>query len=214
MEAINEGFADATVITHLAKIHKEKVNDLTIENFLISQYTDKQLVKYFKENINRTKSIFISIDSGNHPERWSTTKTFIIGFRDCSAGHMPYSKNCNTYKWNVEKSITSDWIIENCNYYAKSGRGFRTPYIAYTFNTKLEYDNFIMFFYSQVGFKFISKIMTALNTLTNVDANIWLPKVDWTRSWTVEEILRDYGYTEEEITEVMADLDNFKGMDD
>ena len=42
----------------------------------------------------------------------------------------------------------------------------------------------------------------------------YLPKVDWTRSWTVEEILKDYGYTDIEIENIMADLDNFKGMDD
>ena len=42
----------------------------------------------------------------------------------------------------------------------------------------------------------------------------WFPKVDWTRSWTVEEILKEYGYTNEEIKEVMEDLKNFKGMKD
>jgi hypothetical protein len=42
----------------------------------------------------------------------------------------------------------------------------------------------------------------------------FIPKVDWTRAWTVEEILADYGYTETEIAEVMADLENFKGMED
>ena len=30
----------------------------------------------------------------------------------------------------------------------------------------------------------------------------------------VEEILKDYGYTEDEIKEVMEDLKNFRGMDD
>ena len=40
------------------------------------------------------------------------------------------------------------------------------------------------------------------------------PKVDWTRSWTVEEILKDYGYTDLEIENIMNDLDNFRGMDD
>jgi hypothetical protein len=54
-----------------------------------------------------------------------------------------------------------------------------------------------------------------------VSFNYWFPKVDWTRAWTVEEILADYGYTEEEIAEVMADLDSlgpdgkakYKGME-
>ena len=50
------------------------------------------------------------------------------------------------------------------------------------------------------------------DTLTEI--TYWFPKVDWTRSWTVEEILKDYGYTEDEIKTVMTDLDNFKGMDD
>ena len=45
-------------------------------------------------------------------------------------------------------------------------------------------------------------------------AEKYMPKVDWTRSWTVEEILKDYGYTEDEIKTVMEDLKNFKGMDD
>jgi hypothetical protein len=40
------------------------------------------------------------------------------------------------------------------------------------------------------------------------------PKVDWTRSWTVEEILKEYGYTQKEIEEVLNDLVNYKGMED
>ena len=54
-------------------------------------------------------------------------------------------------------------------------------------------------------------------TAVNCDSAIVLgkvfPKVDWTRAWTVEEILADYGYTETEIAEVIADLENFKGME-
>ena len=46
-----------------------------------------------------------------------------------------------------------------------------------------------------------------------VDIKKVLPKVDWTRSWTVEEILKDYGYTKLEIKDIMEDLKNFKGQD-
>jgi uncharacterized protein (DUF433 family) len=38
------------------------------------------------------------------------------------------------------------------------------------------------------------------------------PKVDWTRTWTVEEILADYNYTEDEIKAIIKDLSKFKGM--
>lgn len=39
------------------------------------------------------------------------------------------------------------------------------------------------------------------------------PKVSWTKSQTVQSILKDYGYTSSEIQAVMDDLKNFKGMD-
>ena len=42
----------------------------------------------------------------------------------------------------------------------------------------------------------------------------WFPKVDWSRAWTVEEMLKDYDYTEEEIKKVMEDLKNYKGIED
>ena len=60
----------------------------------------------------------------------------------------------------------------------------------------------------------MSKIAAAVNVDSTVGINKILPKVDWTHPWTVEEILKDYGYTEDEIKEVMEDLKNFKGMDD
>ena len=82
------------------------------------------------------------------------------------------------------------------------------------FNTNLEKTNFASFMYSKDGFRFLCKVFVALNVDSSISLNKFMPKVDWTRNWTVEEILRDYGYTEEEIAEVMADLDNFKGMDD
>ena len=60
----------------------------------------------------------------------------------------------------------------------------------------------------------MSKIFTAVNADSYVVPSKFTPKVDWTRSWTVEEILAEYNYTEEEIKEVMNDLVNFKYMED
>jgi hypothetical protein len=78
------------------------------------------------------------------------------------------------------------------------------------FSSETEKQNFVKFVYD--NFKFMCKIFTALNCDGTVHS-IAFPKVDWTRSWTLEEILTDYGYTTEEIAEVMADLKNFKGME-
>ena len=125
---------------------------------------------------------------------------------------MPYSKNCDSYKWNVEKSITADELISRHNIYKQYGT-LRVSLNAIEFSTPTEKDNFTAFVYSDSGFRFISKIFTSINCDSNIELTNVFPKVDWTREWTVEEILADYGYTEKEIKEVMDDLANFKGMD-
>ena len=81
------------------------------------------------------------------------------------------------------------------------------------FNTAAEKKNFVNLVYSENGFKFLSKVFTSMQIDGCVRSEAF-PKVDWTRSWTVEEILKEYNYTDEEIKEVMEDLKNFKGQDD
>ena len=214
MEAINDGFDDAAVTTHLALVYKNKVNNMTADDFDISQYIDRSLDKYFKENTKRKCSTFDNYDTGYHPELWTVNKTFIIGQRVIASGRLPKGTDNDAYRWNVLKELTSQDLLEKhlpeC--YKKMGTN-RVTFSAITFNTEIEKDNFVDFVYSNRAF--ISKIFTAVN----VDSGTYplgklFPKVDWTRSWTVEEILKDYGYTEDEIKEVMEDLKNFKGMDD
>lgn len=35
---------------------------------------------------------------------------------------------------------------------------------------------------------------------------------DQTREWTVEQVLLEYGYTKDEINDIIVDLNNYKGM--
>ena len=107
------------------------------------------------------------------------------------------------------------YLVNNYNNPRADKKGtYEISFYGVKFNTTTEFDNFIKLIYSSTGFKFLSKVMTSLNVDSFIALNKFLPKVDWTRSWTVEEILKDYGYTEDEIKEVMEDLKNFKGMDD
>ena len=215
MVAINDGFEDAVVTTHLARIHKTKVNDMTLDEFERSQYIDPSLDKYFAENSKRTHYAIDNPDCGKRPDTWELGKTFAIGFRDANHHHLPYSKKAATYLWNVEQSIDFIYLVNNYNNPRADKKGtYEISFYGVKFNTTTEFDNFIKLIYSSTGFKFLSKVMTSLNVDSFIALNKFLPKVDWTRSWTVEEILKDYGYTEDEIKAVMADLDNFKGMDD
>ncbi len=214
MKPINGGFIDAAVTTHVARIHKGTVEDpapninMTLDAFERSQYIDPSLDKYFEENSKRTHYAIDAMPTGGYSRKnagiWLIETTFIIGMRDMNHKHLPYSRTCTTYNWNVNNVGTMESLpamtnntqlsVSNCN-----------------FNTAVEKQNFVKFVYN--NFKFMSKIFTALNCDGTVHS-IAFPKVDWTRSWTVEEILKDYGYTEDEIKTVMEDLKNFKGMDD
>ena len=215
MEAINDGFDDAAVTTHLCLVSKNKANNMTLDEFDRSQYIDPSLDKYFEENSKRTH---YAIDNATQALIFTsglTNKTTtIIDHRFIPHKHLAYSKNTDEYKWNVLKSITLEDLKQEFEGKVTFRKGTALNKYVITFNTEIENTNIDNFIYSKDGFRFMSKIAAAVNVDSTVDINKILPKVDWTRSWTVEEILKDYGYTEDEIKAVMADLDNFKGMDD
>ena len=214
-------FSDAAVTTHVARIHKNKVNTMTLDEFERSQYIDRSLDKYFEENSKRSH---YAIDNAitNTPvkifKKLSNKTTYVQGAKDVNHKHLPKSKTCVQYMWNVLKIIDGQYVAENCECYIggkKTGRpSGSTSYYTITFNSSTEKDNFTSFIYSNVGQQFFSKICSSINADSYVLLRKLMPKVDWTRSWTVEEILADYGYTEEEIKEVMEDLKNYKGMED
>ena len=220
MKPINGGFIDAAVTTHVARIHKGTVEDpapninMTLNEFERSQYIDPSLDKYFEENSKRTH---YAIDATCAPSNYEAYKnkinvdtTFIVHTRDINHRYIPYKGKAYSVSWNINKIGTVEHLHER---YWTMGGGRQSTYAFTTFNTAIERNNYTDFMLKN-GWKFMCKIFKAINADGWVAASIWAPKVDWTRSWTVEEILKDYGYTEDEIKTVMADLDNFKGMDD
>ena len=214
MEPVNDGFDDAAVTTHLCLVSKNKVNNMTLDEFERSQYIDPILDKYFEENSKRKH---YAIDTTCAPSNYEAYKnkinvdtTFIVHTRDINHQYIPYKGKAYSVNWNINKIGTIEYLHER---YWTMGGGRQSTYAFTTFNTALERNNYTDFMLKN-GWKFMCKIFKALNADGWVAASIWAPKVDWTHSWTVEEILADYGYTEEEIKEVMEDLKNFKGMDD
>lgn len=209
MEAINDGFADAAVTTHLCEVTKD-ANGMSIDEFEISQYIDPQLDKYFYEHKNRS-AVFVDIYLPTQAEvlAHSPADSMIFTKRDVSHKHLPYSKKCNSYLWNAAKTIDANYLLAN----TAIDFGGKVSIELIIFSSTAEKENFAKFSYSSNGFKFISKLCTAVNVDSRFALDKLFPKVDWTRAWTVEEILADYGYTETEIAAVMADLENFKDMD-
>ena len=217
MMPISNGFTDAAVTTHVARIHKGTVEDpapninMTLDEFERSQYIDRILDKYFEENSKRQPTVIDKyLPSRDLVKQIGPERSLIFTKRDVNHKHLPYSKKVNSYKWNVESSITADYLINNTAVDFNNTVSIEMLICA----TSLEKINQANFYYSKDGFKFISKLFTAVNVDSRIDLTKILPQVDWTRSWTVEEILKYYGYTEDEIKEVMEDLKNFRGMDD
>ena len=204
MESINDGFKDAKVTTHLCKIVKD-ANNMTVDEFEISNYIDRSLDKYFYENF-KANSIWVyatSCTKVDYVKNWDLSKVVIMACRDVAHGHMPYTKDCLSYKLNYN-AVLPEAVTE------KAAHNLCVMEMA----TAQEKNNLVKFIYSKNGFRFISKTFVAMNKDGGFELTNVFPKVDWTRSWTVEEILKDYGYTDLEIENIMEDLDNFKGMDD
>lgn len=212
MKSIRDGFKDAAVTTHMALINKKPDIFRTEEEFEIKNYTDRSLDKYFFENINRNHYAIDKMPvcglTVKNAGIWDVTKTFIIGYRDMNHQHLPYTKDCTPYKWNVEESIDMAYII------ATKPKSTEQLVISQCeFSSSIEKKNFVKFIYSKNGFRFMSKIFRSLNCDARVEHNAF-PKVDWTKEWTVEELLVDYSYSEKEIKEIMDDLNNFKYMEE
>ena len=207
IEAGGQVFADAAVTTHAARIHKTKVNNMTEDEFERSNYVDRQLDKYFEENSRRTHYAIDKMPACGLTKKnagvWDISKTFIIALRDMNHKCMG-GKNSATYRWNIEE-------IGDMNSLPGSDGQFFVSNLE--FASDIEKKNLVKFVYYGDEAKFVQKIFTALNCDGNVHS-IAIPKVDWTHPWTVEEILTDYGYTEDEIKKVMEDLKKFKGMED
>jgi group I intron endonuclease len=215
MTSLKGAFKDAAVTTHCARINKKPHRYISWEEFEIENYVDDSLTDYFYATVDREHYAIDGVVSNLYKDKTMDVyndTSVIFGWRDLPHKHLPYSKTCTTYNWNVKKTID----INDLYTHHKANNVGLLEFVHIRFNTDIEKSNFVNFVYSDEGFRFTSKVFTALN-LDGSKASAWkraFPKVDWTRSWTVEEILTDYGYTQKEIDEVMADLVNFKGMED
>ena len=215
MRPVQGGFKDAAVTTMMCKVNKNRARYIGEDEFEIENYGDKSLKKYFYENRKRSYYAidnFMAQVTFNQFERTTVEKSFYIGYRDPKSHHLPYSMDSITTRYNMNK-VTKEQVIEESSK-SMQARGQVGQFSLIAFNTENEKTNFSNFVYSENGFRFISKVMSAITNDGYTPASKYMPKVDWTRPQTVESILKDYGYTPSEIEEVMDDLTNFKGMEE
>lgn len=213
----NGAFEDASVTSALSVVRKERVCDFTPQEFLVRYQTDSNspLYRYIVANflkecrwMQRT-----NVNPADMSELYNGVAPidcgFLVSHRESSNGHLPYSKCSPQYRWNVAHDITPEDV---CKIWKTSGKDRRTWGILLLLDSKEERDNLSRFCYSRDGFRFISMQFDAMRSDFAQYWNVF-PKVDWKREWTVEEILRQYDYSDGEIEEVMKRLDDYKYPD-
>ena len=215
IKVVRAGFKNAAVTTMMCKVNKERSVYLSEDEFEIENYTDKSLKKYFYENRKREH---YAIDNAifyprfEQFEKTSIAKSIYIGCRVMGNLHLPYSLESITNRYNMNRITKEQVIAESAK--SEQARGIVGKFYIINFDSENEKTNFSNFIYSKDGFRFISKIFTALNVDGSIQLSKFMPKTEWTKPQTVQSILKDYGYTPKEIDEVMDDLKNFKGMEE
>lgn len=218
MESVNGGFEDATVTTHCALIYKEKANNMTLDEFsTIGFKKSSPIYKLAVQNWSRRHDYkYVTTNCPVYKLQQASNKTsFIFSERDVANRRLPYSKKTVQYRWAVAKDVDAAWILSQYNIRIRSGVEVTKCHFI-EFNSEQECSNFIKFIYSKLGFRFIAMLFDCYNS-DYIHPEKVFPKVDWTREWTVEEILKDYGYTDEEVQAVMDDLKDdtkYKDMKD
>lgn len=192
-------FSDASILTHIVEVSKDKLNYFNdkIDYCVASFFIDKPMLKLMKANARRYHYA-ISNTSAFRLE-YDVNCTFVYHHFDLvSAEHcgMPpldsvLAKAKNEYNLN-NNIILGDGV--------NAIKGVDT---AIVFNTSEEKNNFIKFYKENLNF--INR-MIAIPFFTVRDKAACWPKVDWTREWTLEELLKDFDYTDDEIEEVMVTM--------
>ena len=217
--SIVEGFGEgAHVLPSIFTFDKHINNNITAEEFFVYTVSNTLTNKYFFENIiNRKAYDSITFDEDTTVQKLDFSKRLIFGIKICSnaANHLDKTgiNVGGTYKSTPYKINKQELTLDDY-YQTKKSKAFWG--VILTFKSEVERTNAFNFSYSKDGFKFLNLLAHSMRR-DNFHVKEYMalfPKVDWTRAWTVEEILEDYGYTEAEINAVMTDLVNFKGMED
>lgn len=192
-------FIDASVITHIVEVSRDRLNYFNnkIDYCIASFFIDKPMLKLMKANIKRYHYAINNISI--FKLEYDVNCTFAYHHFDLASADrcgMPpldsdRAKAKNEYNLNnnviLGSGVNAIWGVDR----------------AIVFNTPEEKNNFIKFYKENLNF--INRMITIPFFTVRDNSACW-PKVDWTREWTLEELLKDFDYTDDEIEEVMETM--------
>ena len=207
IERVEDTFEDATVgdSLTLATLNRTAVGFNSFEELEMCKFEPK-LLKFYKGNLERKNNInyiYLYRQGCNTREevrealdKLNSNYHFYMLYR--TADHGIHTDDSALDRiWNLGTNVSPkvfDVIRQGAGYGSQGGYIF--------FNSKNEKDNFTDFWYRNGKNGLMHKLIKGLNKSSGT-IELAIPRVDWTRKWTDEEILKEYGYTEEEIKEIL-----------
>lgn len=210
------GFDGAYTTPICAELSKEKVSTDEYDIFELKSVFDQRLSKFWNEQLNRKIPFLVhkapvrqkDFDAISSKTSFScgiyTTNIMLSnGPKTLKNKDGSFRNEDRHYIWNF---IKPDTTIDN--YFKPSPKGDIGQTVT-IFATEQEADNFKNWAHSgELSGKgrlqgLFSILLRGMNKPTSCPFPYAIPKVDWTRPWTDEEILRDYGYTDDEINQIL-----------
>ena len=207
IQKVDDNFDDACVGESLTITEMSKTADTfsSFEELEMCKF-DERFKKFYEKNSNMVapfKYIYI------YRQGCKTIKevqeaisninkdiSFYMIYRTCDHG-VHTNDDAIDRIYNLDK--TSDNSVLGV---IRQGYGYGTQGGFIFFNTPIEKDNFTDFWYRDGKNGLMHKLIQGLNK-SDGTIELAIPRVDWSHPWTDEEILKEYGYTEEEIKEIL-----------
>ena len=207
IERVEDTFEDADVgdSLTLAQLDKTPCGFSSYDELEMCKYEPK-LLKFYKGNSKRENNInysYIYKISQNKEEvrdalNKANSNTYFFVYRRTSKDGIHTNDDAIDRKWNLGQNVSN--TIFDITKWTGGAWGTQGGFIQ--FNAKNEKDNFTEFWYRDGKDGLMNKLIKGLNKSCGT-IELAIPRVDWTRKWTAEEILKEYGYTDEEIKEII-----------
>ena len=199
IDKVDDNFEDACIGDSLTVATMSKIAD-TFSSFeeLEMCKADNKFKKFYRANINRTTSYKIGLYyTKPEKEEYSQNTDFFVYLRAAANG---VDMSGGAFDWNNKLKSEEELQSYIIRWYESKGTCVCGQFIL--FNTSVEKDNFTDYWYRNGTSGLCHKLLKGLNKSSGTITPA-IPRVDWSHSWTDEEILKEYGYTEEEIKEIL-----------
>lgn len=207
LEVAKGAFEDAAVLPTVGHVHKDEINKMTPLDFRIETQTDPTTKKYFYENVRRKKTCVGMLETQRFAKDSNQTfsKTIFLPMRLASGAHADLASLCRGTQGLAYK-VATDAVKSQ----ADVGKANPQCGTYVRFATEEEKRNLGEFLFGD-GFKFILWLLNSMrvDVAHKAEHEFWLPRVDWKREWTAEELLKDYGYSEDEIRDLKESWKKF-----